>query len=109
MAFIKTIAAAAVLCCGAGAALAWDDAYKGDATHNPNSNVLMHSYPTAANYCPAGLQPVTMGGVICCGEPNAGPYVNRAGGHKRVHKAKSHVYHAPRAYAPAGEKGVVYR
>ncbi|MEM6305175.1 MAG: hypothetical protein AAF744_10660 [Pseudomonadota bacterium] len=22
------------------------------------------------NFCPAGLQPVTMGGVICCGTPN---------------------------------------
>lgn len=87
----------------AGAAFAWGDMYMGDATNDPNSNFLVHSYK-APNMCPAGLQPVTMGGVVCCGTPNAGPYINRAGGksHKPRHKA-------PAAYAPVGEKGVVYR
>lgn len=27
-------------------------------------------YPASANYCPQGLQPIQMGGVICCGVPN---------------------------------------
>ncbi len=29
-----------------------------------------YPYPTHVNYCPAGLQPISMGGVICCGKPN---------------------------------------
>jgi len=35
-------------------------------------NVYMPAYPTSENYCPQGLQPVTRGGVICCGTPTAG-------------------------------------
>ncbi|OWU85099.1 hypothetical protein ATO6_08615 [Oceanicola sp. 22II-s10i] len=32
---------------------------------------VMPAYPYAgANYCPAGLQPIVIGGVICCGVPN---------------------------------------
>ncbi|MGC1505768.1 MAG: hypothetical protein WA782_16690 [Sulfitobacter sp.] len=32
----------------------------------------MNTYPvhTGSNYCPAGLQPVTISGVISCGKPN---------------------------------------
>ena len=45
--------------------LAWGDIYMGDGTHNPNSvgPVAYHG----PNFCPAGLQPVVLGGVICCG------------------------------------------
>ena len=92
-----------------------DDAWKGDATNNPNSYVMMHTYPTAANYCPAGTQPVLVGGVICCGQPNAPAYVNRAGGVRHTPAPKTH-YRAARSYegmkgvyAPVGEKGVIYR
>lgn len=99
---IGTLAAAAALSLTAGTAFAWGDMYMGDGTHNPNSNVLVHSY-SGANYCPEGLQPVTIGGVICCGTPNAGAYVNNPGKARRVYKK------APTAYAPVGEKGVVYR
>ena len=110
MRFTQTIpAAVAALVLSTSTAFAWDDAYKGDATHNPNSNVLMHEYK-AANNCPAGQQPVMMGGVICCGEPNAGPYINRVSAPKKKVVRK---YSAPvgvkGVYAPIGEKGVVYR
>ena len=30
----------------------------------------IYAYDGAANYCPSGLQPITMNGVICCGQPN---------------------------------------
>ena len=30
----------------------------------------LYAYPASVNYCPAGLQPVTIAGVICCGVPN---------------------------------------
>ncbi len=104
MRLTTTLAAAAALATMASSALAWDDAYKGDGTNDPNSNFLVHSY-NAPNHCPSGLQPVMMGGVICCGEPNAGAYIDRPG---KAYKPR-HARHAPRAYAPVGEKGVVYR
>ncbi len=94
-------AAATALALSATSAFAWGDMYRGDATNNPNSNFLMHEYK-AANYCPAGLQPVLMGGVVCCGTPNAGPYYNRAGGAKKRHYSPSGTF-------VPGEKGMVYR
>ena len=30
----------------------------------------IYAYGASANYCPSGLQPITMNGVICCGQPN---------------------------------------
>jgi hypothetical protein len=46
---------------------------------NQPEGMLIHPYPASANYCPTGLRPITMGGVICCGTPNTGEtYVNRA-------------------------------
>ena len=104
---IRLIAAAAALTVSGSAAFAWGDMYMGDGTHDPNSNMLIHSYD-APNHCPSGLQPVMVGGVICCGTPNAGAYVDRPGKARSVHKP------APRRHAPArqmvvGEKGVVFR
>lgn len=52
----KTIGfAAAGLMLSAGAALA--------------DGPRVYAYP-AENFCPAGLQPVTISGAICCGVPN---------------------------------------
>lgn len=64
---------------------------------NQPEGVMIHPYPASANYCPTGLQPVTIGGVVCCGTPTTSEtYYNRAGTSKR------------RAYSsscPAGVKG----
>ena len=30
----------------------------------------IYHYETQENYCPQGLQPIAMNGVICCGKPN---------------------------------------
>jgi hypothetical protein len=106
MRILVTCAAALAISASGSAALAWGDMYMGDGTNDPNSNMLIHAYP-AANYCPQGLQPVSVGGVICCGTPNAGAYVDRPG--KARHHAVSKPRHRPTAYAPVGEKGVVYR
>lgn len=47
---------------------------------NQPEGVLLHPYPARENYCPYGLEPITVGGVICCGTANTSePYVNRAG------------------------------
>jgi len=32
----------------------------------------LYPVPTAENYCPPGLRPVTIDGAICCGQPNTG-------------------------------------
>lgn len=101
MGIFRTFAITAALTLSGSTAFAWGDMYMGDGTNNPNSNTLVHSY-SAPNFCPAGLQPVTMGGVICCGEPNAGAYVD----HGSVKRRRAST---PRTYAPVGEKGVVYR
>lgn len=34
------------------------------------AEMKIYPYKSAENYCPEGLQPVTMNGVICCGTPN---------------------------------------
>ncbi|MBS0124807.1 hypothetical protein [Thetidibacter halocola] len=102
MTIVRLFAAATAVTLSGGAALAWGDMYGGDATNDPNSNFLTHEY-RAASHCPAGLQPVFAAGVIACGVPNAGPYVDRAGG------SRGHRPAAPGAHAPVGEKGVVYR
>jgi len=113
MRITTTLAAAATgFILTAGTALAWGDAYTGDGTHNPNSGPV-YAYPTTHNYCPAGLRPVVMGGVVCCGTPTAAGYgdyspvkhrkVNRVHQPKAVHKVRRHV---PQSYAVEGVKGV---
>lgn len=62
-----------------------------------------------ANYCPAGYQPVTVGGVICCGQPNQHITYAQAMAHpvkKRKH-ATRRVYSA-KAHCPEGTKGCAY-
>ena len=33
------------------------------------SDVTLYPYATNVNYCPAGLQPIVLNGVVCCGQP----------------------------------------
>lgn len=41
-----------------------------DSMSQPTSNeIAIWAYPTKVNYCPAGLQPVRVNGVVCCGKP----------------------------------------
>ena len=60
---------------------------------NQPEGVLFQAYPASANYCPQGLQPVTLGGVICCGTPNA-----------TYSQAPERSY-SPAPSCPAGTKG----
>lgn len=93
----KVLALAGVMTMG-GAATALADG------HN---TILVHPYK-AANYCPAGLQPVTVGGVICCGTPNTSAhYVDRPGGKRHYRKVAKR--HQSKYYAVEGEKGVRMR
>ena len=63
--------------------------------------VTLYPYPTSANYCPAGLQPVVLGGVICCGQPNT---------HMSYKEVMRHpvrkVHYQPKSFVcEEGEKG----
>ncbi len=65
-------------------------------------------YPvhTKHNYCPQGLQPITIAGVVCCGTPNQSMSYQQVMAHpvRKVHK-----HHAPRVRhaktCHEGEKG----
>ncbi|MEP4197532.1 MAG: hypothetical protein ABJL99_18065 [Aliishimia sp.] len=65
-------------------------------------------YPvnTGHNYCPAGLQPVSMDGTICCGVPNQGYSYQSVMSHpvKKIHKVRK-VRHVRAVDCPIGEKG----
>ena len=61
-------------------------------------------YPvhTAHNFCPTGLQPVTMDGTICCGKPNQDVSYQSV----MSHPVKKHkVHRVQQSDCPIGEKG----
>lgn len=59
------------------------------------------------NYCPAGLQPVTISGVICCGTPNQSmSYQKVMMNAAKRHKPKRHTHRVKSTYdCPIGTKG----
>ncbi len=64
--------------------------------------VKIYAYPSNANYCPAGLQPITISGVICCGTPNQSMTYQQVMRHpvrKKVHRVKHSEV------CPEGQKG----
>ncbi|MAO00435.1 hypothetical protein [uncultured Roseovarius sp.] len=65
----------------------------------------VYAYESKANYCPAGLQPVTISGVICCGEPNQTQSYQQAMRHP-VTKVRHRSYTATsHLNCPEGAKG----
>ena len=76
-----------------------------------SADAKIYPYKTSQNYCPTGLQPVSINGVICCGTPNQHVSYQSAMSHpvakKKVHKVKRKTYHA-RADCPIGTKGCTY-
>lgn len=83
------LAAALALACLAGPALA--------------QGPRVFAYETKANYCPAGLQPVTLNGAICCGTPNQSQTYQQAMRHPVAKRVRSAV---PRYDdCPPGAKG----
>ena len=67
--------------------------------------VRIYPYASKENYCPTGLQPITINGVICCGQPNQSQSYQQVMSHPQ-RKAKRKVYRA-RAVdtCPEGVKG----
>ena len=99
-------AAAAALAVSASQAPARNDAHTGDATADLSRQPLIQACP-AANDCPAGRQPVIVGGVISCGLPTAGPYSTPSDHAPRAGRGSDRG-DLPQACAPEGEKGVVW-
>ena len=63
----------------------------------------MYAVPSNANYCPAGLQPVTIDGSICCGVPNQDVSYRQVMRHPtRVTKHRSY---SARVNCAIGDKG----
>ncbi|WP_415921052.1 hypothetical protein [Tateyamaria sp. SN6-1] len=98
MRFAKAAALTAVLTItGTGVAMADG--------HGPK----IYAYKSHANYCPAGLQPVTMDGTICCGVPNQQHTYQQVMSHpvsKKRHVRR--VVRAARADCPVGTKGCTF-
>lgn len=89
-------------CLSAAPAFAWSEhptARPEFQPADPNRRVAIWAYPSSANYCPAGLQPVRIGGVICCGTPTHTGY--------RDHPVVAHRPAAP-AYTGAKDGFVAY-
>ncbi len=66
-------AAMALVVASSAPALAWNDMPLGEFAP-ATDEVAVWAYPADANYCPSGLQPVVVGGVVCCGVPNRTGY-----------------------------------
>ena len=69
----------------------------------------LYPYQASANYCPAGLQPITISGVICCGVPNQNMTYQQVKAHpvaKRRHVVKQrHYVQVGKSYCEPGTKG----
>lgn len=103
---MTVFAAAAALAISASQAPARNDAHTSDATADLSRQPLIQACP-AANDCPAGRQPLIVGGVISCGFPTAGPYSTPSDHALRAGRGSDRG-DLPRACAPEGEKGVVW-
>ncbi len=80
----------------------------------------IYSYAGVDNYCPAGAQPITINGVICCGTPNQsisyqqakGGWVVRTSTQSGAQQAKQPASAAASKdqamVCPEGEKGCRY-
>ena len=78
-------------------------AWTSEPTQPASDNMLVYGYKTT-NYCPAGLQPVVVGGVVCCGIPNTTSYQSHPAPRRKAHKPASYVSYG-KGYA---EGHVVY-
>ncbi|MEP3674485.1 hypothetical protein [Sulfitobacter sp.] len=76
------------------------------------ADVKIYPYASSENYCPAGLQPVTISGVICCGTPNTGHTYQSVKAHpvaqKKHHKVVRKTYLAKQSHCPIGTKGCTF-
>ncbi len=95
----------AVLALWAAPAMA-SDAYNGPPVKGP---MPVFAYATSQNNCPAGLQPIVLGGVICCGTPNQSISYQAAMAHPVQRARTRHVRRVADPYCPESMKGCVSR
>jgi hypothetical protein len=67
----------------------------------------IYAYASKANYCPAGLRPITIDGTICCGTPNQSMSYQAVKAHP-VRKTRS-MRRVAKVYCPEGMKGCYER
>lgn len=75
-------------------------------------SVMIYPQPHHANYCPQGLQPVTISGVISCGRPNKQITYQQMLAHPqpvRVHKPRPTYHRSAVPSCSPGIKGCVDR
>lgn len=84
------------------------------APQTATAETKIYPYKASENYCPAGLRPVSINGVICCGQPNQHISYQSAMAHP-VAKKKRHVAHRvvrktyrQRAHCEVGTKGCTF-
>lgn len=88
----------------AAPALAWND----NMTQPATNDMAVWAYQgSKANYCPAGLQPVVVGGVVCCGTPTHVGYQSHPAPkpRRKVHKPAPAVV----AYGKGYSDTIVYQ
>ena len=69
----------------------------------------IYAYDSSQNFCPAGLQPVTTDGTICCGRPNQSISYQQALAHPVVKKKRvKKVRTVRRSNCPVGTKGCTF-
>lgn len=95
---IKTFAAAF-----AGTVMLASQAFAWSETQQSNNGMAIWAYPSKENYCPAGLQPVVVGGVICCGTPTHHGYQSHPAPRAKTKPAASYV-----SYGKGANETVVY-
>ena len=84
------------------------------APQTATAETKIYPYKTHENYCPTGLQPVSINGVICCGKSNQHISYQSAMAHP-VAKKKRHVTHRAthkpqraRSHSQVGTKGCTF-
>jgi hypothetical protein len=65
----------------------------------------VYAYQSHANYCPSGLQPVSLNGVICCGKPTADQTYQQAKTHPVTYKTRRTRSARAHLECPVGAKG----
>lgn len=85
MVFRKAALAALATIAFTGQAFAWGDMYMGTSTPSQGAQLLAYGGP---NNCPAGLQPVVLNGVICCGTPTGSMSYQQMMAHPMPRKAR---------------------
>jgi len=75
------------------------------------AELKIRPYATSHNYCAAGMQPVSINGVICCGVPNTDVSYQSAMAHPVAPKKHRKIAHKPRqtrSYCAVGTKGCTF-